>query len=70
MAAETSARSENGHSLIALHFPDGRELLWVTKDSPLYGWEVGRPVDFRGNSWVILGRTENEDSITFRLGVA
>jgi hypothetical protein len=70
MAAEASAGSDNGQSLIALHFPDGRELLWVTKDSPLFRWDVGQPVVFRNISWIVLGRSENEDFITLKLGFA
>jgi hypothetical protein len=71
-AVDASTGSENGRSLIALHFPGGRELLWVTHDSPLFGWEVGQSVVFRNAAWTVLGRTRNDrdDSITLRLGVA
>jgi hypothetical protein len=62
--------SETGKSLIALHLPSGRELLWVTQSSRLFGWEVGQSVVFRNRSWVVLGRTESETSITFTLGFA
>lgn len=64
--------SANGQSRIAVHFPGGREFLWVTRDSPFLTWRVGQPVVFRSSSWLVLGRTESEDdaSISYRLGVA
>ena len=72
MTSDASAGSGNSQLRIALHFPDGSELLWVTTDSPLVGWVVGQAVTVRSTSWVVLGRTENEGdgSITFKLGVA
>jgi hypothetical protein len=72
MTVVDTPESENSQLRIALHFPDGRELLWVTEDSPLNSWDVGQRVVFRSNDWVVLARTENEgdESITFRLGLA
>lgn len=72
MTVVDAPESENSQLRIALHFPEGRELLWVTEDSPLHAWEVGQRVVFRNNAWVVLARTENEgdESITFRLGLA
>jgi hypothetical protein len=70
MAPRSDTGSENGKSLIALHFPAERELLWVTQNSPLFGWEVGQSVVFRNTSWVVLGRKESETSITLTLGFA
>jgi hypothetical protein len=71
-AVHSSAGSENVQSMIALHFPDGRELLWVTRDSPLFAWQVGQPVVFRNTEWIVVGRADSErdGSITLRLGVA
>jgi hypothetical protein len=69
---DPSASSENGQSRVALHFPEGRELLWTNRDSPLCTWEVGQPVVYRNVSWVVLSRTESavDASITLTLGAA
>ena len=71
-AVAASAGFANGQSRIALHFPERRELLWVAKDSPLFGWQVGQPVSFRRRSWVVLRRSEDEtgEFVTYRLGSA
>jgi hypothetical protein len=72
MTVVDAPESENSQSRIALHFPEGRELMWVTENSPLHAWEAGQRVVFRNSEWAVLARTENEgdDSITFKLGLA
>jgi hypothetical protein len=72
MTAADRTRSSDKQSLVALHFPEGRELLWTNRHSPLFAWEVGEPVVYRNASWIVVDRTENEidDSITLRLRAA
>lgn len=72
MAAADRGKDSENKSLVVLHFPDRRELLWTNRDSPLLEWEVGQPVVYRNASWIVADRTENavDDSITLRLRAA
>jgi hypothetical protein len=60
----------NGQSRVTIHYPEGRELLWVTADSPVFGWQVGQAIVHRNDTWVVLGRTESTESLTLTLGLA
>jgi hypothetical protein len=70
MPAGDLTPSVNGQSRITIHYPESREMLWVTADSPVYGWEVGQAVVHRNDTWVVLERTDRADSLTLTLGFA
>ena len=70
MPAGDCAAPVNAQSRVAIHFPEGRELLWVTADSPVYGWDVGQAVVHRNDTWVVLGRIETTEGLTLTLGLA
>ena len=55
-------------SLVAMSFPEGRELLWVARDSPIVGWQVDDAVIFRNNRWRVLQRSEQADTLSLTLG--
>jgi hypothetical protein len=62
--------SRNDHSRVTIHLPQGRELLWVTPDSPIVAWEVGQAVAFRNESWIVLRRAEDDQSLSLTLELA
>ena len=57
-------------SVVTIHSPEGRVFLWLGAESPVMSWQVGDAVDFRDGSWVVLGRSEEGESLSLTLGVA
>jgi hypothetical protein len=67
----TTPSPSNGHlgSRVTVVSPDGRELMWTSRESAVATWQVGQIVSFRNGRWqVIERRAEHADAVTFRLG--
>ena len=66
-----AAPSSNGHlgSRVTVVSPDGRELMWTTRESAVAAWQVGQVVSFRNSRWQVVERSVGHgDSVTLRLG--
>ena len=70
MAPRELPRSEKGQSVVTIQYPEGREFLWLTSDSPVLNWQIGEAVVFKNSPWVVLGRTEQAESLSLTLGGA
>jgi hypothetical protein len=68
-ASELPLAGEN-QSVVTINSPDGRVFVWLGAESPIKSWQVGDAVDFRDGSWVVLGRSEEGESLSLTLGVA
>lgn len=63
--------SRNGHppSRVTVVVPEGRELIWVSRESAVRDWEVGEIVRYRNSRWrVVSRRAEQPDALTVTLG--
>jgi hypothetical protein len=66
---ELPDRENNAQSVVAVHFPGGREFLWVSPDSPVARWQVGESVVFRNSPCVVSERTERDGSLELTLAL-
>jgi len=67
----TASSPSSGHlgSRVTVVSPEGRELMWTTRESAVATWQVGQIVSFRKSRWqVIERRAEHGDTVTLRLG--
>lgn len=62
------ATSPSVPSVVAVHFPGGREFVWLVPDSPIANWQVGETVEFKSEHWVVLERAQEMATLTLRLG--
>ena len=69
MASEERTRTGESQ-VVTIHSPDGRAFLWVDTESPVRSWQVGDAVDYRNESWVVLERTQEGESLSLTLGLA
>ena len=70
MTADELPPAGENQSVVTIHSPEGRVYLWLGAESPVMSWKVGDAVDFRDGSWVVLGRSEEGESLSLTLGVA
>jgi hypothetical protein len=72
MAADQAPTQDSGRrkSVVVVKFPDSREFIWLSSDSPLASAQVGQVVELRDQQWRILRREEHSGPLMLTLGIA
>jgi hypothetical protein len=66
MRDSTADPDLHGAHVVALRFPDRRELCWMGT-SAIAGWQVGEVIFFRNRHWRVVERSDEPEAVTMTL---